>query len=181
MGDYSPICSPCCFGLSDGIIANPDPNPRHGPSTQDHGKHSQLSKPVAPQVQSWHSKPSYHPSPIVALANLPISILPWPSLPSVLPPAFSPPSPTALLGGSGEGSEGSNHKLYYGIATFKGLYVFNTSSEDWEDDGLMKEALMKYRIRLIDFVHAFVSLFVFLMFALSDGDVLDCCFPEAGG
>lgn len=41
--------------------------------------------------------------------------------------------------------------------------------------------LSKFRIRWIDFVHAFVSLFVFLIFAISDTDVQSCFFPEAGG
>ncbi|KAL2942234.1 Protein DMP10 [Bienertia sinuspersici] len=62
---------------------------------------------------------------------------------------------------------GPNGKLYYGIATRKGLYVFNVMK--WEE-----EDLSKYRFRFIDFVHAFVSLIVFLVFAFGDSHVLKC-------
>ncbi|KAL3651337.1 hypothetical protein CASFOL_004339 [Castilleja foliolosa] len=40
--------------------------------------------------------------------------------------------------------------------------------------------MSKFRINLIDFVHGFVSLFVFLVFALSDSDVQTCFFPYGG-
>ncbi|XP_057250097.1 protein DMP10 [Beta vulgaris subsp. vulgaris] len=71
---------------------------------------------------------------------------------------------------------GSNGKLYYGIATRKGLYVFNVlkwEEEERESSGDAKD-LSKYRIMFIDFVHAFVSLVVFLVFALGDAHVLKC-------
>ncbi|KAK1581648.1 hypothetical protein Q3G72_007680 [Acer saccharum] len=102
-----------------------------------------------------------------------------------------------------------NGKLYYGVATFKGLYVFNKDKYDNDEDhdhntqkdqvhahhddhgeekGDQKKkelssesddrdvhedekVLAKYKIRLIDFVHAFSSLMVFLVFALSITDV----------
>ncbi|XP_075475515.1 protein DMP10-like [Primulina tabacum] len=76
-------------------------------------------------------------------------------------------------------------KLYYGIATFKGFYVFNRDDKDHEDEGdqLVLETeekkdntvdLSKFKLSLIDFVHAFVSLFVFLVFAFSESDVQNC-------
>ena len=74
-------------------------------------------------------------------------------------------------------------KLYHGIATFKGLYIFNNEcrrDHDEKSEGEDMKELSKYRIRWIDFVHAFVSLLVFLIFALSDTDVQNCFFPEAG-
>ncbi|KAJ1387471.1 Protein DMP [Sesbania bispinosa] len=69
-------------------------------------------------------------------------------------------------------------KLYHGIATFNGLYVFNyTSSSDYDDE---TTELCKFRIRVIDFVHAFLSLFVFLIFAISNSSVQTCLVPNEG-
>ncbi|KAL3516158.1 hypothetical protein ACH5RR_023060 [Cinchona calisaya] len=74
-------------------------------------------------------------------------------------------------------------KLYYGIATCRGLYIFNDESRDQDEKSKEEDRkeLSKFKIRWIDFVHAFVSLFVFLIFAVSDTDVQSCFFPEAGG
>ncbi|GKB11595.1 DMP10-like protein [Tanacetum coccineum] len=78
-------------------------------------------------------------------------------------------------------------KLYYGIATFKGLYLFNYGTNHSCDDQLEAgesgeddDGLNKYKINGIDIVHAFVSLIVFLVFAMSDTDVQSCMFPESG-
>lgn len=67
-------------------------------------------------------------------------------------------------------------KLYHGIATFKGLYIFNYGTTG-EDETM---ELCKFRIRVIDFVHAFFSLFVFLMFAVSHSNVQSCLFLSEG-
>ncbi|KAK9064674.1 hypothetical protein SSX86_016056 [Deinandra increscens subsp. villosa] len=76
-------------------------------------------------------------------------------------------------------------KLYYGFATFKGLYVFNYGTHrhfcDQEaavatDD----EGLRRFKISGIDVVHAFVSVIVFLVFAFSDTDVQRCMVPDLG-
>ncbi|XP_021742913.1 uncharacterized protein LOC110708996 [Chenopodium quinoa] len=71
---------------------------------------------------------------------------------------------------------GPDSKVYYGIATRKGIYIFNGMK--WEDEerrnGREAKDFSKYRIRFIDFVHAFVSLAVFLVFAFSDYHVLKC-------
>ncbi|KAM0994961.1 hypothetical protein COP2_010664 [Malus domestica] len=65
-------------------------------------------------------------------------------------------------------------KIYYGIATFKGMYIFNCSNtEDMDRD------LKKHRIKFIDFVHAFMSLLVFLVFELSNSSV-QSSFSELG-
>ncbi|KAH7866803.1 hypothetical protein Vadar_025213 [Vaccinium darrowii] len=67
-------------------------------------------------------------------------------------------------------------KLHYGIATFKGLYIFNCDGEErekWKD-------LARFKISCVDFIHSFMSLFVFLIFALSVSNVQECLFPEAG-
>lgn len=81
---------------------------------------------------------------------------------------------------------GSNGKLYYGIATIKGLYIFNKDDEDCidhrgdeETDG-GDDGLAKYRIRKIDFVHAITSLMVFLVFAASSWEVRSCLFSGLG-
>ncbi|KAL2231290.1 uncharacterized protein LOC105172799 [Sesamum indicum] len=79
----------------------------------------------------------------------------------------------------------SDGKLYYGIATFKGLYIFNSTTDHDEDEEKMDYNsstmdLSKFRISLIDFVHAFVSLLVFLVFAFSDSDVQSCFFAVGG-
>ena len=65
-------------------------------------------------------------------------------------------------------------KLRYGIATFKGLYIFNC-----EDDYREKD-LEKFKLRFMDFVHGFVSLLLFLVFSLSDSNVKSCYFSEVG-
>ncbi|KZV47329.1 hypothetical protein F511_07752 [Dorcoceras hygrometricum] len=77
-------------------------------------------------------------------------------------------------------------KLYYGIATFKGFYVFNQAGEDRENNTEENKDnktvdLSKFKISLIDFVHAFVSLLVFLVFAFSESNVQDCLLAGVGG
>jgi len=69
---------------------------------------------------------------------------------------------------------GADGKLYYGIATPKGLYVFNIGRVSPKEEHEREGDLTKYRIRFIDFVHALVSLLVFLVFALGDPHVLRC-------
>ncbi|KAG6702051.1 hypothetical protein I3842_07G014200 [Carya illinoinensis] len=72
-----------------------------------------------------------------------------------------------------------NEKLYYGFATCNGLCVFNYENRVEEELNISKE-LEKYKMEPLDFIHAFGSLFVFLIFAISSSDVLACFFPEAG-
>ncbi|TXG65647.1 hypothetical protein EZV62_006922 [Acer yangbiense] len=92
----------------------------------------------------------------------------------------------------------SNGKVYYGIATHKGLYIFNKEEdpnahdeEEGKDDDqkkkkdgggsttTKKDDTEEYHIRFIDFVHAFSSLLVFLVFATNDSDVQNCFFRHA--
>ncbi|OAY63304.1 hypothetical protein ACMD2_15662 [Ananas comosus] len=78
---------------------------------------------------------------------------------------------------------GRDGKLYYGMATFRGFYVFNYSGGDDDDDDdreFVFKDLRRLRIRLIDYVHAFFSAVVFLTVAFSDADVQNCFFPKAG-
>ncbi|XP_011023528.1 PREDICTED: uncharacterized protein LOC105124983 isoform X2 [Populus euphratica] len=75
---------------------------------------------------------------------------------------------------------GKDGKMYYGIATWKGLYVFNDiDSTDGAGREEMKDKA-ECRITFTDFVHAFTSLTVFLVFALSNSNVQNCFFPKAG-
>ncbi|XVF42016.1 hypothetical protein PTKIN_Ptkin01aG0326400 [Pterospermum kingtungense] len=79
---------------------------------------------------------------------------------------------------------GKDGKLYYGIATPKGLYVFNDEYEDGldvENDPEDRKMLKKYRLTAIDFVHACCSLTLFLVMACSSFDVQGCFFPEPAG
>ena len=65
-------------------------------------------------------------------------------------------------------------KLLYGIATFKGLYLFNYNIDRDHQD------MKRFKLSFIDFVHAFVSLLVFTVFALSNSNVQSCFFPGGG-
>jgi hypothetical protein len=71
-------------------------------------------------------------------------------------------------------------KLYYGIATCNGLCLFNSNYRvDVEVEDEIKKKSKGLGIQPRDFVHAFGSLIVFLIFAVSSTDVLLCFFPEA--
>ncbi|KAJ1702716.1 hypothetical protein LUZ63_002495 [Rhynchospora breviuscula] len=74
---------------------------------------------------------------------------------------------------------GQDGKLYYGLATFKGFYVFNFTGSDDEAANTFHD-LQKLRIRPVDLVHAFFTAVVFLSVAFSDTGVQSCFFPKAG-
>lgn len=67
----------------------------------------------------------------------------------------------------------SDGRVYHGLATLKGLWLFDS---DPSTSGLPD--LSKYRVRLIDWVHAFLSLLVFSAVALRDKNVLSCYYPD---
>ncbi|KAK2640564.1 hypothetical protein Ddye_028359 [Dipteronia dyeriana] len=76
---------------------------------------------------------------------------------------------------------GTNEKLYYDIATRKGLHIFNKNKKD--DGGNIEERKIndtyyKYRIQPIDFVHAFCSWLVFVVYAMCSSDVMRCFYPR---
>lgn len=60
---------------------------------------------------------------------------------------------------------------------YKGFYIFNSDEIDEEDK---KKAEEEHQLKIIDFLHAFVSLLVFLTFALSNSDVERCLFRNTG-
>ncbi|KAK9137094.1 hypothetical protein Sjap_007688 [Stephania japonica] len=76
-------------------------------------------------------------------------------------------------------------KLYYGIATFKGFYIFNSGARPKESfvpstvERLRKEEMMKkYKITFVDYIHAFFSCLVFMALALGDPYVHRCFFER---
>ncbi|KAL4626877.1 hypothetical protein ACB092_05G128100 [Castanea dentata] len=61
--------------------------------------------------------------------------------------------------------------ICYGFATTKGLWVIDGSAT------LLPELAANYRLRLIDFMHALMSILVFVAVALFDKNVVSCFFP----
>ncbi|GFP82688.1 hypothetical protein PHJA_000411900 [Phtheirospermum japonicum] len=66
----------------------------------------------------------------------------------------------------------SDGQVYYGFATRKGLWLF--------DNNVPPRDLSKYRLSFIDFVHAVMSVLVFVAVALRDKNVVGCLYPEPG-
>ncbi|KAE9591706.1 hypothetical protein Lal_00039065 [Lupinus albus] len=62
--------------------------------------------------------------------------------------------------------------ICYGFATFRGLWVIDGSTT------LPTQVAAKYRIRVIDFMHAVMSVMVFVAIALFDHNVVNCFFPQ---
>ncbi|XVE48570.1 hypothetical protein DITRI_Ditri01bG0011900 [Diplodiscus trichospermus] len=70
----------------------------------------------------------------------------------------------------------SDGQVYYGFATFKGMFLF-----DYPDPTVTGlPDLSKYRIKFIDGVHAVLSVLVFGAVALRDKNVLNCFYPTPG-
>lgn len=61
--------------------------------------------------------------------------------------------------------------LHYGFATIKGLWVIDGAT-------LTTEAAAAYRLRFVDFLHAFLSLLVFAAIAFFDSNVVNCFFSS---
>ncbi|KAF5759150.1 putative protein DMP [Helianthus annuus] len=60
----------------------------------------------------------------------------------------------------------------YGFATIRGLYVIDGNIS------LAPEVAAKYRLRFIDFMHAFMSIMVFAAVTLFNQDVVNCFYPS---
>uniref|UniRef100_A0A2P2NJR1 Uncharacterized protein n=1 Tax=Rhizophora mucronata TaxID=61149 RepID=A0A2P2NJR1_RHIMU len=73
-------------------------------------------------------------------------------------------------------------QLYYGIATRHGFRVFNDtdSTDDCGNEELNENDKKKYKLKCVDFLHAFLSVFVFLAFAFSGHGVEKCLFSNPG-
>ncbi|KAF8411123.1 hypothetical protein HHK36_003662 [Tetracentron sinense] len=59
----------------------------------------------------------------------------------------------------------------YGIATFRGLWIIDGSAS------ISPKETVGYRLRFIDFMHAFMSVLVFSAIALFDENVVNCFYP----
>lgn len=70
----------------------------------------------------------------------------------------------------------SDGKVYYGLATFKGLFLFDCP----DPFGPGIPDLSKYRIVFIDWVHAVLSVLVFGVVAVKDKNVVACFYPQPG-
>ncbi|XP_027338059.1 protein DMP3 [Abrus precatorius] len=66
----------------------------------------------------------------------------------------------------------SNGEVYHGLATLKGLWLFDSPTE-----ASSLPDLRKYKLRFIDCVHALLSVLVFSAVALRDRNVLSCFYP----
>lgn len=66
--------------------------------------------------------------------------------------------------------------VFYGFATFKGMWLFDYPTA--ESSGLPD--LRKYRLRTIDWVHAILSVLVFVAVAMRDKNILSCFYPMPG-
>lgn len=64
------------------------------------------------------------------------------------------------------------------VLPHSGAYTYSTAEVTAKREE--EEYFSKFKIGAIDFLHAFVSVIVFLIFALSDSDVQRCFLPEAG-
>ncbi|KAK1316714.1 hypothetical protein QJS10_CPA05g00567 [Acorus calamus] len=75
---------------------------------------------------------------------------------------------------------GGDGKHYYGVSTVRGLYVFNDDCVTGEERRRRFGDLRKYKIRLLDFVHAFLSVVLFWTVSWGDADIQTCFFPDGG-
>lgn len=64
-----------------------------------------------------------------------------------------------------------NGNVFYGFASIRGLWIIDGSAT------ISPEFAAKYRIRFVDFVHAFMSILIFAAVALFDQNVVNCFYP----
>ncbi|KMZ73338.1 hypothetical protein ZOSMA_14G01020 [Zostera marina] len=67
--------------------------------------------------------------------------------------------------------------VQYGVASRNGMWFFQRDI----GDVLPTEKVEEYRIKVIDFVHAFMSLLVFVAVVLFDKNVVNCLLPGRNG
>ncbi|VVB15266.1 unnamed protein product [Arabis nemorensis] len=78
---------------------------------------------------------------------------------------------------------GEDGRIYYGIATAKGLYILNDYPDVGYDpeSGLTGDKKRRYKLSFVDFLHAFVSVVVFLALAVESSDFRRCLLSEDDG
>lgn len=73
-----------------------------------------------------------------------------------------------------------NGKVYYGLAMYRRLNIFNLSkTQELQEFRDILPELEKRHLRKQDFVHAFLTVVVFLTMAFSDVGLQNCFFPHA--
>ncbi|XP_023731262.1 protein DMP5 [Lactuca sativa] len=70
----------------------------------------------------------------------------------------------------------SDGQVFYGFATFKGMWLFDYQTAAASPSGLPD--LRKYRLTVVDWIHAFVSAFVLVTLAMRDRSVVSCFYPR---
>ncbi|KVI01663.1 protein DMP3-like [Cynara cardunculus var. scolymus] len=70
----------------------------------------------------------------------------------------------------------SDGRIFYGFATSKGMWVFDSQAAEASASGLPD--LRKYRLTAVDWIHAFVSAFVLVTVAMRDRSVVSCFYPR---
>ncbi|KAL8114761.1 protein DMP3-like [Apium graveolens] len=68
----------------------------------------------------------------------------------------------------------SNGQVYYGFATFKGMWLFDYQAA--AATGVPD--LKRYKMGVIDWIHATSSVLVFVVLALRDKNVVTCFYPQ---
>ncbi|PKA58378.1 hypothetical protein AXF42_Ash013884 [Apostasia shenzhenica] len=66
-------------------------------------------------------------------------------------------------------------RVFYGLATPRGMWLFETPPESSASE---VPDLSKYRLRVVDFVHAALAALVFGVVALRDKNVVECFYPS---
>ncbi|XP_071729832.1 protein DMP5-like [Rutidosis leptorrhynchoides] len=70
----------------------------------------------------------------------------------------------------------SDGQVFYGFATFKGMWVFDSQTAAASSSSLPD--LRKYKLTAVDWIHAFVSAFVLWTLAMRDRSVVSCFYPK---
>ncbi|XP_027163844.1 protein DMP3 [Coffea eugenioides] len=72
----------------------------------------------------------------------------------------------------------SDGQVYYGFATFRGMWLFDAQGTIASGSEVGVPDLSKYRLGFIDWVHSVLSVFVFAAVALRDKNVVGCLYPK---
>lgn len=68
-------------------------------------------------------------------------------------------------------------QVYYGFATFKGMWLFDSQAAAASSSGQIPD-LRKYKLGFIDWIHAILSVLVLVVLALRDKNVVSCFYPQ---